>query len=317
MSVRKIKIGSVELENNAFLAPMAGVCDHTFRLICKKYGAGLVYSEMISAKALSFDDRKTKALAEHEGEGKIAIQIFGHDPECMADAAKRMEQEFGADIIDINMGCPAPKIVNNGDGSALLKNPILCGKIVESVKNAVKIPVTVKIRSGFDTVNASCVAEILELSGADALTVHGRTRVQQYSGSSDWSVIADVKRAVNIPVIANGDVTSKEDFDRVLEATNADAVMIGRGAFGNPWIFSEILGIKKEITPDMRIEAALLHTKMLIEHKGEHTGILEARKHVCQYIKGLRGGAAARNYINSAVSYGEIEKILRGGYINA
>ncbi len=317
MSVRKIKIGSVELENNAFLAPMAGVCDHTFRLICKKYGAGLVYSEMISAKALSFDDRKTKSLAEHEGEGKIAIQIFGHDPECMADAAKRMEQEFGADIIDINMGCPAPKIVNNGDGSALLKNPILCGKIVESVKKAVKIPVTVKIRSGFDTVNASCVAEILELSGADALTVHGRTRVQQYSGSADWSVIADVKRAVNIPVIANGDVTSKEDFDRVLEATNADAVMIGRGAFGNPWIFSEILGTKKEITPDMRIEAALLHTKMLIEHKGEHTGILEARKHVCQYIKGLRGGAAARNYINSAVSYGEIEKILRGGYINA
>ena len=317
MSVRKIKIGSVELENNAFLAPMAGVCDHTFRLICKKYGAGLVYSEMISAKALSFDDRKTKALAEHEGEGKIAIQIFGHDPECMADAAKRMEQEFGADIIDINMGCPAPKIVNNGDGSALLKNPILCGKIVESVKNAVKIPVTVKIRSGFDTVNASCVAEILELSGADALTVHGRTRVQQYSGSADWSVIADVKRAVNIPVIANGDVTSKEDFDRVLEASNADAVMIGRGAFGNPWIFSEILGTKIEITPDMRIEAALLHTKMLIEHKGEHKGILEARKHVCQYIKGLRGGAAARNYINSAVSYGEIEKILRGGYINA
>ena len=317
MSVRKIKIGSVELENNAFLAPMAGVCDHTFRLICKKYGAGLVYSEMISAKALSFDDRKTKALAEHEGEGKIAIQIFGHDPECMADAAKRMEQEFGADIIDINMGCPAPKIVNNGDGSALLKNPILCGKIVESVKKAVKIPVTVKIRSGFDTVNAPAVAEILELSGADALTVHGRTRIQQYSGSADWSVIADVKRAVNIPVIANGDVTSKEDFDRVLEATNADAVMIGRGAFGNPWIFSEILGTKKEITPDIRIEAALLHTKMLIEHKGEHTGILEARKHVCQYIKGLRGGAAARNYINSAVSYGEIEKILRGGYINA
>lgn len=316
MSVSKIKIGSVELENNAFLAPMAGVCDHTFRLICKKYGAGLVYSEMISAKALSFDDRKTKALAEHKGEGKIAIQIFGHEPECMADAAKRMEQEFGADIIDINMGCPAPKIVNNGDGSALLKNTTLCGKIVESVKSAVSIPVTVKIRSGFDTVNAPCVAKILELSGADALTVHGRTRVQQYSGSADWSVIADVKRTVNIPVIANGDVTSKEDFDRILEVTQADAVMIGRGAFGNPWIFSEILGTEKEITPDMRIEAALLHTKMLIEHKGEHTGILEARKHVCQYIKGLRGGAAARNYINSAVSYDEIEKILRGGYIN-
>lgn len=316
MSVKSVKIGGVELENNVFLAPMAGVCDHTFRLICKNYGAGLVYSEMISAKALSFDDKKTKALTKHDGEGKIAMQIFGHEPQCLADAAKRMEQEFGADIVDINMGCPAPKIVNNGDGSALLKNPRLCGEITEKVKNAVKIPVTVKIRSGFDSVNAPEVAKILELSGADGIAVHGRTRVQQYSGHADWSVIADVVKTVKIPVIANGDVSSKADFDEIMNETGAAAVMIGRGAFGNPWVFAEILGNSDEITPEMRIDAALFHTKMLIENKGRHTGILEARKHVSRYIKGMRGGAAARNLINSAESYEEMEKILKGGCKN-
>lgn len=314
MSVNSIKIGGAEVANNVFLAPMAGVCDHTFRLICKDFGAGLVYSEMISAKALSFDDKKTKSLAKHDGEGMIAMQIFGHEPACLAEAAKRMEQEFGADMVDINMGCPAPKIVNNGDGSALLKNPKLCGEITDRVKNAVKIPVTVKIRSGFDSVNAPEVARILELSGADAVAVHGRTRVQQYSGRADWGVIAEVKNAVGIPVIANGDVSSKQDFDEIMRQTGADAVMIGRGAFGNPWIFAEILGNSKEITPEMRVEAALLHTKMLIEDKGRHTGILEARKHVCQYIKGMRGSAAAKNLINSAQSYEEMERILKGEY---
>lgn len=312
MNVKKIVIGGTVIENNVFLAPMAGVCDYTFRLICKKYGAGLAYSEMISAKALSFDDKKTKSLAFHGGEGKIAVQIFGHEPECLAEAAKRMEQEFGADIIDINMGCPAPKIVSNGDGSALMKNPKLCGEIVEKVKMSVKIPVTAKIRSGFSEVNAPEVARILELSGADAVAVHGRTRVQQYSGHADWGIIAEVKKNVGIPVIANGDVSGREDFDEIMRVTGADAVMIGRGAFGNPWIFSEILGNGIGVTPEMRIETALLHTKMLIEHKGVHTGILEARKHVCQYIKGMHGGAHARNFINSAVSYSEMESILKG-----
>ena len=305
-----MKIGNLELENNLFLAPMAGVCDHSFRVICKRHGAGLVYSEMISSKALSFNDEKTKRLAKHEGESPFAVQIFGHEPQVMADAARRMEQEFGADIIDINMGCPAPKIVNNGDGSALMKDPALCGKILSAVKSAVKIPVTAKIRSGFERVNAEEVAVILEKSGADALTVHGRTRVQQYSGFADRSVIAAVKSAVSIPVIANGDVNSKESFDDMLEKTNADAVMIGRGALGNPWIFSEILCGTPAPDTKERIAAALGHTKMLIEDKGEHIGILEARKHVCWYMKGIRGGAVIRNAINAACSYDDMKSAL-------
>ena len=305
-----MKIGNLELENNLFLAPMAGVCDHSFRVLCKSYGAGLVYSEMISAKALSFNDEKTKRLARHEGESPFAIQIFGHEPDCLADAARRMEQEFGADIIDINMGCPAPKIVNNGDGSALMKNPRLCGEILESVKRAVKIPVTAKIRSGFDTVNAVEVARVLEQSGADAIAVHGRTRTQQYSGFADRTVIADVKKAVNIPVIANGDVSSRESYESMLSDTNADAVMIGRGSLGNPWLFSVILNGSEPPSEKTRVETALLHTRMLIEDKGEHIGILEARKHVCWYMKGIRGGAAVRTVINSAKNYEDMKRAL-------
>lgn len=305
-----MKIGNLELENNLFLAPMAGVCDHSFRVLCKAQGAGLVYSEMISAKALSFNDEKTKNLAKHPGESPFAIQIFGHEPDCLADAARRMEQEFGADIIDINMGCPAPKIVNNGDGSALMQTPSLCGKILEAVKRAVSVPVTAKIRSGFKTVNAIEVAHILESAGADALAVHGRTRIQQYSGRADRGVIADVKRAVSIPVIANGDVTSREEYEDMINTTSADAVMIGRGALGNPWIFSEILNGAEAPGTDERVKAALLHTRMLIDDKGSHIGILEARKHVCWYLKGVKGGAKIRININSAKNYEDMERAL-------
>lgn len=305
-----MKIGKLELENNLFLAPMAGVCDHSFRCLCKSFGAGLVYSEMISSKALSFNDAKTKRLAEHEGEYPFAIQIFGHEPEIMADAAKRMEQEFGADLIDINMGCPAPKIVNNGDGSALMKTPSLCGKILEAVRNAVSVPVTAKIRSGFETVNAVEVAKILEQSGADAIAVHGRTRVQQYGGRADRGVIAQVKASVSVPVIANGDVDSKESFEDMLSVTKADAVMVGRGALGNPWLFSSILEGSEPPEVETRLKTALLHTRMLIEDKGDHIGILEARKHVCWYLKGVRGGASIRTMINSAKSYEDMERAL-------
>ncbi len=305
-----MKIGNVQLSNNLFLAPMAGVCDHSFRRLCSSFGAGLVYSEMISAKALSFNDKKTIRLAHHQGEAPFAIQIFGHEPEILAEGAKRMEQDFGADIIDINMGCPAPKIVNNGDGSALLKNPSLCGEIMERVKSAVSVPVTAKIRSGFDMVNAPSVAKILENSGADAIAIHGRTRVQQYSGQADRSVIKGVKEAVKIPVIGNGDVNCLADYQSMIQQTGVDAVMIGRGALGNPWIFSEILEGTPPPSAKERIEQALILTKMLIEDKGEHIGILEARKHVCWYMKGIRGSAKIKADINSAVCYIDMENAL-------
>ncbi len=305
-----MQIGSLKLKNNLFLAPMAGVCDHSFRMLCLGCGAGLVYSEMISAKALSFNDEKTKRLARHEGESPFAVQIFGHEPKVMAEAAVYMEQVVGADLIDINMGCPAPKIVNNGDGSALMKTPELCGEIVNSVKNAVSLPVTAKIRSGFDAVNAVEIAKIVEAAGADAVTVHGRTRVQQYSGRADRSVIKAVKDNLKIPVIANGDVDSRESYDDMLLSTGADAVMIGRGAMGNPWIFSQILNGSLPPSPEEKIRAALYHTKLLLEDKGEHIGILESRKHVCWYLKGIRGGGAVRQQIFAANSYEDMERAL-------
>ena len=317
MSVRKIKIGSVELENNAFLAPMAGVCDHTFRLICKKYGAGLVYSEMISAKALSFDDRKTKALAEHEGEGKIAIQIFGHDPECMADAAKRMEQEFGADIIDINMGCPAPKIAGNGGGASLMKNPQLAEDIVRGVVKASPVPVTVKIRMGwdFDSINAVELAKRAENAGAAAITVHGRTKSQMYAPPVNREIIAEVKRAVSIPVIGNGDITDGFSAAKMLEETNCDLVMVGRGALGRPWVFSQINAYLEHgrILPEPpvaeRMRVMVNHIKTICEYKGEYVGLREARKHAAWYTKGLHGAAEYRREIGSLSSIEQLEEI--------
>ena len=275
MVAEQMIIGNVVIKNNLFLAPMAGVCDLPFRLICRRYGAGLTYSEMVSAKALHYGDEKTKRLVRHDRESPFAVQIFGHEPQIIAEAARFVVNE-GADIVDINMGCPAPKIVNNGDGSALMKNPDLCGAV------------------------------------AAAVCVHGRTREQQYAGHADWNAIAQVKRALSIPVIANGDVYSCEDFERILEVTGCDAVMIGRGAMGNPWIFSEILDGTSPPTSQERIRQALEHTELLVKYKGAHIGILESRKHICWYLKGIPGGGKVRQAVNSAGSLDKMRMILSG-----
>ena len=290
------------------LAPMAGVTDYPFRMICRRFGVKLTYSEMVSTKALSYGDKKTKALLYHHGESPFAAQIFGHEPEIMA-AGAAYAREAGADVIDINMGCPAPKVVNNGDGSALLKNPGLCGEIMAVVKKAVDCPVTAKIRLGWETVNGGLVAKILERNGADAVCVHGRTRSQQYSGQANWSEIAKIKKSVCIPVIANGDVTDLDSYHRILKETGCDGVMIGRGALGNPWIFQEIIGGLPP-TVSQRINLALEHTAMLIDYKGEHIGILESRKHVCWYLKGISGSGAIKKFVNMAKCYHEMEEIL-------
>ncbi|MBE7043102.1 MAG: tRNA dihydrouridine synthase DusB [Ruminococcaceae bacterium] len=290
------------------LAPMAGVTDYPFRLICRRFGVKLTYSEMISTKALSYGDKKTKGLLYHEGERPFAAQIFGHEPEVMAAGAAYV-RENGADIVDINMGCPAPKVANNGDGSALLKTPELCGEIVAAVKDAVDCPVTAKIRLGWEEINGVTVAKILEDAGVDAICVHGRTRAQQYGGRADWSEIAKIKQAVSVPVIANGDVTDKEGYESIIRETGCDGVMIGRGAMGNPWIFSELKGGQAP-TPHQRIMQALEHTKMLIEYKGSHIGILESRKHVCWYLKGIPGSNGIKGKVNGANNYGEMEQVL-------
>ena len=292
----------------AVLAPMAGVTDYPFRLICRRFGVKLTYSEMVSTKALSYGDKKTKALLYHKGESPFGAQVFGHEPEVMAAGAV-YARETGADLIDINMGCPAPKVANNGDGSGLLKTPSLCGEIAAAVKKAVDCPVTAKIRLGWDRVNGLEVAKILEQSGVDAICVHGRTRNQQYSGQADWGEIAKIKRAVSIPVIANGDVTDANSYRRILEETGCDGVMIGRGALGNPWIFREIQGGCRPSAQE-RIRQALEHTAMLIEYKGDHIGILESRKHVCWYLKGIPGSGGIKGSVNTAGSYGEMEHIL-------
>lgn len=295
-------------ESDLLLAPMAGVTDYSFRLICRWFGVNLTYSEMISTKALSYGDKKTKGLLYHQGETPFAAQIFGHEPEVMARGASYV-REHGADVVDINMGCPAPKVANNGDGSALLKTPQLCGEIVKAVKKAVDCPVTAKIRLGWETINGIEVAKILEDAGVDAICVHGRTRAQQYGGHADWAEIAKIKQAVAIPVIANGDVTDIDSYHKIREITGCDGVMIGRGAMGNPWIFSELKGGRVP-TAEERIKMALEHTAMLIEHKGSHIGILESRKHVCWYLKGIRGSAVLKGRVNSALSYEEMEAIL-------
>ena len=295
-------------ESPVLLAPMAGVTDYPFRLICRRFGVKLTYSEMISTKALSYGDKKTKGLLYHEGESPFAAQIFGHEPEVMAKGAAYV-REHGADVVDINMGCPAPKVANNGDGSALLKTPALCGEIVTAVKRAVDCPVTAKIRLGWEESNGVTVARILEQSGVDAICVHGRTRAQQYSGQADWTEIAKIKEAVTVPVIANGDVTDQESYEAIIKETHCDGVMIGRGAMGNPWIFRELNGGQPP-THEERIMQALEHTKMLIDHKGGHIGILESRKHVCWYLKGIPGSGHIKGAVNTAKCYEEMESIL-------
>mgnify|MGYP000109184669 FL=1 len=313
-----MKIGNVNIENNLVLAPMAGVTDLPFRILCKEQGCGLLYTEMVSAKAILYNNKNTEALLQVEPvENPISLQLFGSDPQIMADMAKRLE-ERPFDIFDINMGCPVPKIVNNGEGSALMKNPILVGQIVETMAKAVKKPVTVKIRKGFndDMINAPEIAHIIEESGGAAVAVHGRTREQFYSGKADWDIIRQVVERVNIPVIGNGDVCSAEDVIAMEKQTGCDAVMIGRGARGNPWIFSRINEYRRTgVLPPKpgvdKIKSMIKrHAELQLKYKGEYLGIREMRKHVAWYTIGLKDSAALRNEVNLTESMDELFELL-------
>jgi len=291
-----MRIGNVELRSPVLLAPMAGVTDGAFRLICAELGAGLTCTELISSKALCYRDKKTFALLNRfPDEHPSAVQIFGSDPACMAEAARIALETTGCDIIDINMGCPMPKIVNNGDGSALMKNPDLAGRIVEAVVQAVPVPVTAKFRRGWDMGSCNCVefAQVLEQAGVSAVAVHGRTRAQMYGGQADWNCIRQVKEAVKVPVFANGDVWKGEDAVRILQHTKADGLMIGRGCFGNPWLFPQaIAAVKGEAIPEPpslaeRCDTAVRQFELAAQLRGERVAVLEARRHYCWYLKGV------------------------------
>lgn len=300
----KLTIGGVPLKSHAVLAPMAGVSDRAYRELCVRFGAAYCVSEMVSSKALSFNSKKSEELMEISSlERPCGIQIFGDDPKCMADAAKHA-LENKPDIIDINMGCPAPKISSNGSGSALMKNPTLCGEIVRAVTAVTDTPVTVKIRKGWDddSVNAVEVAKICESAGAAAITVHGRTRQQYYKPPVDYDIIRAVRQSVSVPVIANGDIDSAEKAKEVMDITGCDLVMVGRATLGNPWIFSQINAYlenpnAKIHTPDLeeKLNVMIEHISKMVEYKGEHMAMLQSRKLVVGYFKGIKGAAALRN----------------------
>ena len=316
--MKTLTIGNVVMDNPLMLAPMAGVTDLPFRLLCKEQGAGLVCMEMVSAKAIYYNNKNTEALLEiNTREKPVSLQLFGSDPEIMAAMAHRIEDR-PFDILDMNMGCPVPKVVNNGEGSALLKNPELVRKIVTSVVKAVDKPVTVKIRRGFDedSVNAVEIAKIIEDCGAAAVAVHGRTREQYYSGKADWDIIRQVKEAVSIPVIGNGDVTSPETAVALMEQTGCDGIMIGRAVRGNPWLFSEILHYletgehKARPTMEEVGEMILRHTRMQVELKGEYTALREMRKHVAWYTAGFPHSARLRARTNEISTMQELEELI-------
>ena len=309
-----MKIGKLNLDNRVFLSPMAGVTDLPFRLICKEQDCGMLYTEMVNAKALCYDDQNTKKMLKiEEEEHPVAIQIFGSDPEYMGGAAKILNS-YPNEILDINMGCPAPKVVKNGDGSALLKNPELAAKVLKVVVGNSEKPVTLKIRKGWDDtcINAVEIAKIAEDCGISAIAIHGRTREQYYSGKADWDIIRQVKENVSIPVIGNGDVFEVEDAINMLNQTNCDAIMIGRGAQGNPWIFKRINHymqtgeILPEPTLEEKINTAKKHLKLAVEEHGEYVAVREMRKHIAWYLKGLRNSARVRDEINKIESYEEV-----------
>ncbi len=311
--IHPIKIGNVELNNNIFLAPMAGVTDMPLRILCKEFGAGLVYTEMVSSKGMFYNDEKTKQLMNiNDAERPVAVQIFGSDATIMSETAKKVSEE--ADIIDINMGCPAPKVTKNLDGSKLMLHPELVDEITKMVVGASSVPVTIKIRKGWDDehVNAVEVARIAEKNGVSAITVHGRTREQFYTGKADLDIIKKVKEAVNIPVIGNGDIVDGESAKKMFQETGCDAIMIGRGSNGNPWIFKEVIeylenGIElPKPTLEERKQMILRHLKMLVEYKGEYTAIREMRKQIAWYIKGIENAATIRNEINQIEDLNEL-----------
>ena len=322
--INKLKIGNVTLDNNLILAPMAGVTDLPFRLLCKEQGAALCCMEMVSAKGIYYNNKNTESLLTvDERERPVSLQLFGSDPDIMAAMAAKIEHR-NFDILDINMGCPVPKVVNNGDGSALMKNPKLAGEIIEKMVKAIDKPVTVKIRKGFDDehINAVEMAHIAQESGAAAVAVHGRTREQYYSGKADWSIIADVKNAVSIPVIGNGDILDAKDVIAMKEQTNCDGFMIGRGAQGNPWIFHQILHyfetgelIGKPPIEEM-IYTMLRHARLQIEFKGDYLGIREMRKHAAWYTAGYKGASKLRGMINDVESYEELEALFHNFLAN-
>lgn len=317
-----MKIGNVEIRGKAALAPMAGVADRAFRELCVSFGASYVVGEMVSAKGVSYNSSRSRELMLlSDGERPAAVQLFGNDPDTVA-AAALTAMEYSPDIIDINMGCPAPKISGNGSGSALMKDPELCGRIVEAVSRTVPVPVTVKIRKGWDdrSVNAVEVAKICEQAGAAAITVHGRTREQFYSGRADLDIIADVKKSVDIPVIGNGDITNANDAAVMLEKTGCDMVMIGRGALGYPWIFMEVNAWLNDTrpmsapTPSQMIAVILRHVKAMCDYKGEEAAMREARKHVGWYMRGFQNAAELRREAGYLKTYDELIGLTKKAY---